>query len=184
MVYSQTLDRKIVGIVIKLWIIYNVLSFSGYGLIWNKFVLNIFPLMASVLGHIFEFYVLLGSEVVFLILKMTAYVISHLKTHALLLCLVSRGTVVWCMSQGQREWRKWGASTASSATRESGSLKTSSFLIFFRIKHHDFLFWTQHLILLPLVTSDSLRLWPLHGLFLYMFSLKKLFSISLCFPFC
>lgn len=59
--------------------------------------------MASVLGNVFEVYVLLGSEVVFLILKMTAYVISHLKTHAFLLCLVSRGTVVWCVSQGQRE---------------------------------------------------------------------------------
>lgn len=38
--------------------------------------------MASVLGHAFEFYVLLGNEVVFLTLKMTAYVISHLQTHA------------------------------------------------------------------------------------------------------
>lgn len=92
-------------------VICNVLSFSVYGLIWNKFVLNIFPLMASVLGHAFEFCVHLGNEVVFLILKMTAYVDSLLQTHASLVLSVGgprfgvyhswAGTVSQC--QGVKE---------------------------------------------------------------------------------
>lgn len=34
--------------------------------------------MASVLGHAFEFYVLLGNEVVFLTLKMTFHTYKHM----------------------------------------------------------------------------------------------------------